>query len=87
MLKAIEKLLKEGNDLKVGNHSSKHTLNNTVCSYMYHGTVICEADYGNKEFKLPYDGIYSNSSSTRRAVSDYKRYFLGEGFTLTKEAV
>ena len=54
---------------------------------MYHGTIICEADYDRKEFKLPYDGRYSNSNSTRRAVNDYKRYFLGEGFTLTEEAV
>ena len=87
MLKSIEKLLKEGNDLKKGNHSSKHTLYNTVCSYMYHGTIICEADYERKEFKLPYNGRYSNSNSTRRAVNDYKRYFLSEGFTLIEEAV
>lgn len=85
MLKSIEKLLKEGNDLKVGNHSSKHI--HSVCSYMYHGAIICEADYGKKEFKLPYDGIYAHSNSTRRAINDYKRYFLSEGFTLTEEAV
>ena len=87
MLKSIEKLLKCSNDLKVGNHSSKHTLYSTVCSYMYHGTIICEADYGKKEFKLPYDGMYSNSNSTRRAVNDYKCHFLDIGFTLTEEAV
>lgn len=85
MLKSIEKLLKFGRDLKLGNHSSKHS--HLICSYMYHGTIICEANYERKEFKLPYDGMYSNSNSTRRAVNDYKRYFLGEGFTLTEEAV
>ena len=85
MLKSIEKLLECGNDLKVGNHSSKH--NYEVWFYMYHGTIICEADYVKEEFKLPYKGMYSNSTSTRRAVNDYKRYFLGEGFTLIEEAV
>ena len=85
MLKSIEKLLECGNDLKVGNHSSEHSY--AVCSYKYFGTVICEADYNRKKFKLPYNGMYANSNSTRRAVNDYKRYFLGEGFTLTEEAV
>ena len=85
MLKSIEKLLECGNDLKVGNHSSAHAY--SICFYMYHGTIICEADYERKEFKLPYKGKYANSNSTRRAVNDYKRYFLGKGFTLTEEAV
>ena len=85
MLKSIEKLLDCWDDLKVGNHSSKRI--HSVFYYMYHGTVICEADCERKEFKLPYDGEYSHSVSTRRAVNDYKRYFLGKGFTLTEEAV
>ena len=85
MLKSIEKLLECGNDLKVGNHSSKRI--HSVFYYMYHETVICEADFDRKEFKLPYNGAYSHSVSTRRAVNDYKRYFTGKGFTLTEEAV
>lgn len=85
MLKSIEKLLDCWDDLKVGNHSSKRI--HSVFYYMYHGTVICEADYDKEEFKLPYNGAYSHSASTRRAVNDYKRYFLDKGFTLTEEAV
>ena len=85
MLKSIEKLVGCRNGLKVGNHSSEHS--HAVCYYMYHGTVICEANYDKKEFKLPYGGTYANSSSTKRAVNDYKRYFLSEGFTLIEEAV
>lgn len=85
MLKSIEKLLECDSDLKVGNHSSERIA--SACFYMYHGTIICEADYDRKEFKLPYNGAYSHSVSTRRAVNDYKRYFLGKGFTLTEEAV
>ena len=80
MLKSVEKLLKCGNDMKVGNHSSEHY--SSVCFYKYFGTTICEVDYDKKEFKLPYGGTYANSSSTKRAVNDYKRYFLGMGFTL-----
>ena len=85
MLKSIEKLLESSSNLKVGNHSSEHIT--SVCFYMYHGTIICEADSDLKEFKLPYNGAYSHSVSTRRAVNDYKRYLLGKGFTLTEEAV
>lgn len=85
MLKSIEKLLDCWDDLKVGNHSSKRI--HSVFYYMYFGTIICEADYEREEFKLPYNGAYSHSVSTRRAVNDYKRYFLGKGFTLTEEAV
>ena len=85
MLKSIEKLLDCWDDLKVGNHSSKRV--HSVFYYMYHDTVICEADFDRKEFKLPYNGEYSHSVSTRRAVNDYKHYFLGKGFTLTEEAV
>lgn len=84
MLKSIEKLLESSSNLKVGNHSSEH--NYEVWFYMYHGTIICEANYVKKEFKLPYNGAYSHSTSTRRAVNNYKRYFLDKGFTLTEEA-
>ena len=85
MLKSIEKLLDCRDGLKVGNHSSKRI--HSVFYYMYHGTVICEADFDTNEFRLAYNGAYSHSVSTRRAVNDYKRYFLGKGFTLTEEAV
>ena len=80
MLKSIEKLLDCCSDMKVGNHSSEHDF--SVCFYKYFGTTICEVDYDRKEFKLPYKGYYSDSASTKRAVNDYKRYFLGMGFTL-----
>lgn len=52
---------------------------------MYHGTIICEADFERKEFKLPYKGMYANSTSTRRAVNDYKRYFTDKGFDFIEE--
>lgn len=88
MLKSVEKLLECDNDLTVGNHSSKHNYEiHEVWFYMYHGTVICEVNYERREFKLPYDGAYSHSVSTRRAVNDYKRYFTDKGFTLIEEAV
>ena len=83
MLKSVEKLLNCWDDLKVGNHSSKRI--HSVFYYMYHDTVICEADFDRKEFKLPYDGMYANSVSTKRAVNDYKRYFTDRGFTLIEE--
>lgn len=83
MLKSIEKLLDCHNDLKVGNHSSEYSY--PVCFYKYHETIICEVDYGKKEFKLPYKGMHENSNSTKRAVNDYRRYFNEQGFTLVEE--
>lgn len=83
MLKSIEKLLESRSNLKVGNHSSEHTT--SACSYMYHGAIICEADFEREEFKLPYNGAYSLSISTRRAVNDYKRYFTDKGFAFIEE--
>lgn len=83
MLKSIEKLLDCWDDLKVGNHSSKRI--HSVFYYMYHDTVICEADFDRKEFKLPYNGAYSHSTSTRRAVNNYKRYFTDKGFDFIEE--
>lgn len=83
MLKSIEKLLDCWDDLKVGNHSSKRI--HSVFYYMYFGTIICEADYSKKEFKLPYNGAYSHSTSTRRAVNNYKRYFTDKGFDFIEE--
>ena len=83
MLKSIKKLLESSSNLKVGNHSSEHIT--SACSYMYHGTIICEADFKRKEFKLPYKGMYANSISTRRAVNDYKRYFTDKGFDFIEE--
>ena len=80
MLKSIEKLLDCYSDMKVGNHSSEHDF--SVCFYKYFDAVICIADFDRKEFKLPYKGYYSDFRSTKRVVNDYKRYFLGMGFTL-----
>ena len=83
MLKSIEKLLESSSNLKVGNHSSEHIA--LACFYTYHGTVICEADYDRESFKLPYKGMYANSTSTRRAVNDYKRYFTDKGFAFIED--
>ena len=82
MLKSIEKLLDCCSDTKVGNHSSEYL--QSVCSYKYFGTTICEVDYDRKEFKLPYKGMYENSKSTKRVVNDYRRYFNEQGFTFVE---
>lgn len=82
MLKSVERLLESGNDLKIGNHSSEHSY--AMAYYMYHGSVICEVDYAKKWFKLPYKGQYANSVFTKRAVNNYRGYFLEEGFALVE---
>ena len=85
MLKAIEKLLSTGDAMKLGNHSYCYNESKGVQEYMYHGTVICEAHYAPKWFRLPYKGMYANSTSTRRAINDYRRYFLEKGFALVED--
>ena len=85
MLKSIEKLLHTGEATKIGNHSYRYNESKNFHEYMYHGTVICEAHYASRWFRLPYKGMYANSASTKRAVNDYKRYFTDKGFTLIEE--
>ena len=79
MLKAIEQLL-SGERCKVGNHSVEsfnrhgHTINN----YIYHSTIICVVNENEKTFITGNDGW--NTSSTARAINDYRKHFLSRGY-------
>lgn len=75
MLRAIEQLV-SGERTKVGNHyvKSYHYWED----FFYHSTCICSVDHGNKSFKTDNGGW--NTSSTTRAINDYRKYFLSRGY-------
>ena len=86
MLKSVERLLGSENDLKIGNHSSEFDEKTWTWHYKYHGITICEANYVNRWFRLPYNKrMYADSHSTKMAVNDYRRYFLEKGFAFIED--
>lgn len=73
MLKAVETLVMAHNNKKVGNHATYFSQNCEVQYFTYHGNIICTVDWRNKTVRLSNCGW--NTSSTNRALNDYKRYF------------
>lgn len=70
MLKAIKKLL--NGSVSVGNHSVCR--NNNEAYFMYHGNVIARINNDDKTIATSHCGY--NTSSTSRAINDYKHYFI-----------
>lgn len=78
MLRAIEQLI-SGERTKVGNHSKKLLMNNRDWEdFYYHSTCICSVDHNSKSFKTNNGGW--GTSSTTRAINDYRKYFIGLGY-------
>lgn len=78
MLKAIERLLWTGAN-RVGNHSRSQLMGNpNWTDYHYHNTCICAVNWGLCLFKTDNGGY--NTTSTIRAINDYRSYFEGRGF-------
>ena len=79
MLKAIEQLL-SGERCKVGNHrvESFNLRGHTINNYIYHSTIICMVNENEKTFITSNDGW--NTSSTTRAINDYRKHFLSRGY-------
>ena len=83
MLKSVEKCLHSKKDLKVGNHGTWWSLPSTgeqIQYFTYHGNVICRVNWTKHTVYLTNAGW--NTSSTNRALNDYKRYFQ-EGWSIT----
>jgi len=76
MLKAIKILLESNNFKKRGNHSVQVV--NTSRQFTYHNTVICDVDDDKKVFHCNNGGW--NTSSTTRAINDYRHYFNSIGY-------
>lgn len=84
MLKTVLRLAESKKDLRIGNHNV--VIEGDIHSFKYFGSVICMANYKTKKFMVSYCD-HSDSYSTRRAVSDYRKYFcLGLGYELVSDA-
>lgn len=78
MLRTVLRLAESEKDLRIGNHNV--VIEGDIHRFKYFGSVICMANYKTKKFLVSYCG-YENSSSTKRAVHDYRNYFfLGLGY-------
>ena len=81
MLKAVQKCIDSKTDKKVGNHATFWThpcTGDDIQYFTYHGNVICRVNWTRKKVSL--DNAGWNTSSTNRALNDYKRYFSSNGF-------
>ena len=80
MLKAIEQLV-TGERTHVGNHrvESFNERGQTINNYIYHSTIICVVNENEKTFRTSNGGW--NTSSTTRAINDYRKWFTDRGYT------
>ena len=84
MLKTVLRLAESAKNFRIGNHNV--VIEGDIHRFKYFGSVICMANYKTKKFLVSYCG-YENSPSTKRAVSDYRKYFyLGLGYELVSDA-
>ena len=79
MLRANEQIVRVINT-KVGNHSvsTNYVHGCTVKDYIYHSTPICTVNEDRMTFSTDNGGW--NTSSTTRAINDYRRYFKSHGY-------
>lgn len=98
MMKTLEKLVASKRNANVGNHAVMfcdmphngvalhilHIMPGTSRAFSYHGNYICHVDDMRRRVYLTNCGWCT--SSTTRALNDYKRYFVDErGYTLVEE--
>ena len=84
MLRTVLRLAESEKDLRIGNHNV--VVEGDIHRFKYFENVICMANYKTKKFMVSYCG-YDDSASTKRAVSDYRKYFcLGLGYELVSSA-
>lgn len=98
MMKAFEKLVTSNGNARVGNHAVMfcdipnngaalhilHIMPGTSRAFSYHGNYICHVDDTRRRVYLTNCGW--GTTSTTRALNDYKRYFIdGLGYELVDE--
>ena len=71
-----------GRGRKVGTWEVKH-VNGFTRKFQYHDSTICLVDDVNRRVILTNAGW--DTSSTSRAVNDYRRYFVGLGYQVVKD--
>lgn len=76
MLKAVLNCLVSHTDRKFGNHATyfkKEEDKKCIQYFTYHNNLICVVNWTDQKVWL--DNAGWNTSSTNRALNDYKRYF------------
>ena len=76
MLKAVLNCVSSTKDAKFGNHGTYYSTpitGDSIQYFTYHGNIICRVNYTRKTVYLTNSGW--NTSSTNRALNDYKRYY------------
>ena len=76
-MKAISALVESKQNMTIGNHAVEHLNNNGFTrKFTYHGNTICLVDDKRKLIILTNAGW--NTSSTTRALNEYRRYFVNK---------
>lgn len=74
MMKTVLNLYNSNQDyLKIGNHKVERSNNGNIELYSYHRTVIFAIDKNEKTIVIDNGGW--NTSSTTRAINDYKKLY------------
>lgn len=82
MMKAIKSLVESTKNARIGNHAVM--VQRGTRSFSYHDNIICVADDVLHRVYLTNAGW--NTSSTSRAINEYRRYFVEEqGYEEVKE--
>lgn len=81
-MKAVEQLVERRNNSTIGNH--RVIVFRTERHFLYYQTVICVAEDTKLQFMLDNGGYWT--SSTRRALSAYRKEFFNQGYTEKLEA-
>ena len=76
MLKTVETLVYSRESVKKGNH--RVVVNDWDRHFFYYVTEICTVNDYNKTFKTDNGGW--GTSSTSRAINDYRKHFLSCGY-------
>lgn len=99
MMKALERLVTSKRNAQVGNHAVMycdipnngaalhilHIMQGTTRAFSYHGNYICHVD--DTRWRVHLTNCGWGTSSTSRALNNYRKYFVDErGYTLVDEA-
>lgn len=78
-MKAVEQLVESRYNKSVGNHRVIFVKSDTERNFIYHSTAICVAEDTKLQFMVDNGGYFT--SSTRRAISAYRKQFYSLSYT------
>ena len=78
-MRTVEQLVESRYDKSLGNHRVYFVNGDTERHFVYFSTTICKVDDTKLQFTVANGGYYT--SSTKRAISAYRREFYSLGYT------